>query len=77
MGHKGSGMKILIHLGNHLISEAIGQLLVRNGYDSVVTGTSSKSVNFKPDIVMVDIHTIDQEFLGRFPMPRSSHRHRP
>ncbi|MBP1730838.1 MAG: hypothetical protein H6Q55_1267, partial [Deltaproteobacteria bacterium] len=31
-------MKILIHLGSHLISEAIGQLLVRNGYDNVVAG---------------------------------------
>ena len=60
-------MKILIHLGNHLISEAIGQLLVRNGYDNVVAGNSSKAANFKPDIVMVDIHTIDQQFLSRFP----------
>ncbi len=60
-------MKILIHLGNHLIAEAIAQLLARNGYESVVTGSSARSAGFKPDILMVDIHTIDQQFLSRYP----------
>ncbi len=60
-------MKILIHLGNHLIAEAIAQLLARNGYESVVTGGSARSAGFKPDILMVDIHTIDQQFLSRYP----------
>ena len=60
-------MKILIHLGNHLISEAISQLLGRNGYESIVTGNSPRSAAFKPDILMVDIHTIEQQFLSRYP----------
>jgi LuxR family transcriptional regulator, positive regulator of biofilm formation len=62
-------MKILIHLGNHLISEAISQLLGRNGYESLslVTGDSPRSAAFKPDILMVDIHTIEQQFLSRYP----------
>ena len=56
-------MKILIHLGNHLIAEAISQLLVRNGYDSLVTGNNHQSDTFRPDTVMVDIQTLDQQFL--------------
>ena len=60
-------MKILIHLGNHLISEAISQLLGRNGYESLVTGNSPRSAAFNPDILMVDIHTIEQQFLSRYP----------
>ncbi|HVN22680.1 MAG TPA: response regulator transcription factor [Syntrophorhabdales bacterium] len=60
-------MKILIHLGNHLIAEAISQLLVRNGYESVITSSNSRSTNFKPDTVMVDIQTLDQQFLSQFP----------
>jgi DNA-binding NarL/FixJ family response regulator len=60
-------MKILIHLGNHLISEAISQLLGRNGYESLVTGNSPRSAAFKPDILMVDIHTIEQQFISRYP----------
>jgi DNA-binding NarL/FixJ family response regulator len=60
-------MNILIHLGNHLISEAISQLLVKNGYESVVTGGSPRSAGYKPDILMVDIHTIDQQILARYP----------
>ena len=60
-------MNILIHLGNHLISEAISQLLVKNGYESVVTGNSPRSSGYKPDILMVDIHTIDQQIIARYP----------
>lgn len=60
-------MNILIHLGNHLISEAISQLLVKNGYESVVTGNSPRSSGYNPDILMVDIHTIDQQILSRYP----------
>jgi DNA-binding NarL/FixJ family response regulator len=62
-------MKILIHLGNHLISEAISQLLGRNGYESLslAPGESPRSAAFKPDILMVDIHTIEQQFLSGYP----------
>ena len=30
-------MNIAIHLSNHLVSEAVYQLLVKNGYDHVAT----------------------------------------
>ena len=60
-------MKILIHLGNHLIAEAISQLLIRNGYESVVANSNPKSNAFSPDTVMVDIQTLDQQFLARYP----------
>jgi DNA-binding NarL/FixJ family response regulator len=60
-------MKILIHLGNHLIAEAMSQLLIKNGYDSVVTGNNPRSNTFSPDTVMVDIQTLDQQFLSRYP----------
>lgn len=60
-------MKILIHLGNQLIAEAISQLLVKNGYESLVTGNTSRANAFTPEIVMVDIQTVDQQFLSRYP----------
>ncbi len=60
-------MKILIHLGNHLIAEAISQLLARNGYENVITGSSPRVATYKPEIVMVDIQTLNQQFLSQFP----------
>jgi DNA-binding NarL/FixJ family response regulator len=52
-----------------LISEAISQLLGRNGYESLslAPGESPRSAAFKPDILMVDIHTIEQQFLSGYP----------
>jgi LuxR family transcriptional regulator, positive regulator of biofilm formation len=60
-------MKILIHLGNLLIAEAISQLLIKNGYEALVTDNNPRATAFRPDIVMVDIQTLDQQFLSRYP----------
>ena len=60
-------MKILIHLGSHLIADALSQLLVKNGYESLVTDNNPRSNAFRPDIVMVDIQTLDKQFLLRYP----------
>jgi LuxR family transcriptional regulator, positive regulator of biofilm formation len=64
---QGGTMKILIHLGNHLIAEAISQLLVKNGYESLVADNSPRCTTYNPDTVMVDIQTLDHQFLSRYP----------
>ena len=46
-------MNIVIHLGNHLMAEAIYQLLVKNGYDHVVTSESSPTNGFTPDVLLI------------------------
>ena len=60
-------MNIVIHLGNHLMAEAIYQLLVKNGYDHVVTSESSPTNGFTPDVLLVDITTLRHELLAQYP----------
>jgi DNA-binding NarL/FixJ family response regulator len=58
-------MNIGIHFGNHLMAEAIYQLLVKNGYDHVVTNESSNG--FIPHVLLVDITTLKHDLLARHP----------
>ena len=58
-------MHIGIHFGNHLMAEAIYQLLVNNGYDHVVTGESSNG--FTPHVLLVDSPTLKHGLLARYP----------
>ncbi len=60
-------MNIGIHLSNHLVSEALYQLLVKNGYDHVVTSESSPPNGFTPDVLLVDIATLTQDLLAQHP----------
>ena len=57
-------MHIGIHFGNHLMAEAIYQLLVKNGYDHVVTSESSNG--FTPHVLLVDITTLKHDLLARY-----------
>ena len=60
-------MNIGIHLSNHLVSEAVYQLLVKNGYDHVVTSESPPPNGFTPDVLLVDIATLTQDLLAQYP----------
>jgi LuxR family transcriptional regulator, positive regulator of biofilm formation len=60
-------MNIGIHLSNHLMVEAIYQLLVKNGYDHVVTSENSPINGIIPDVLLVDITTLRQDLLAQHP----------
>jgi DNA-binding NarL/FixJ family response regulator len=60
-------MNILIDLGSHLMSEAIYQLLVKNGYDHVVVGGKPPADGLVPDLLLVDVTTVRDALLSRYP----------
>ncbi len=60
-------MNIVIHFGNHLMAEAVYQLLVKHGYDHVVTSESPPTNGFTPDVLLVDITTLRQDLLAQYP----------
>ena len=47
------------------MSEAVYQLLVKNGYDHVVTSATTNGVT--PDVLLVDITTLTQDLLAQYP----------
>lgn len=67
VSEKEKRMHIGIHLSNHLVAEAVYQLLVKNGYDDVVTSESSPTSGFTPDVLLVDITTLRQDLLAQHP----------
>jgi hypothetical protein len=56
-------MNIGIHLGNHLMAEAIYQLLMKNEYDHVATSESPSTKGLIPGGLLVDITTLRQDLL--------------
>ena len=60
-------MYIGIHLSNHLMAEAIYQLLVKNGYDHVVTSGRPPTNGHTPDVLLVDITTLRSDLLAQYP----------
>ncbi len=60
-------MHIGIHLSNHLIAEAIFQLLAKNGYDHVAVSGKSPRNPFTPDVLLVDSTTLNHDLLVRHP----------
>jgi LuxR family transcriptional regulator, positive regulator of biofilm formation len=60
-------MNILIDLGSHLMSEAIYQLLVKNGYDHVVVSGKSSRNGFTTHVLLVDSTTLSHDLLARYP----------
>jgi LuxR family transcriptional regulator, positive regulator of biofilm formation len=60
-------MNILIHVSNALVSEAIRQLLNRNGYEQVVIEGQGKTNGFAPDLILIDITTIGNDVLKTYP----------
>ena len=60
-------MRILIHIGNTLISEAIKQLLTKNGYNEVVVCGQSDMNGYVPEVVLTDISTINEKLIAGYP----------
>ncbi|HAR94425.1 MAG TPA: hypothetical protein DCR97_00440 [Deltaproteobacteria bacterium] len=60
-------MNILIHLSNYLVSEGINHLLVNNNYKDVMVSGKSLPNGFVPDVILVDITTINQGLFTRYP----------
>jgi len=60
-------MTILIDLGSQLMSEAIYQFLMANGYDNVVVSGKSPADGFTPHVILVDITTVRHTLLSRYP----------
>jgi DNA-binding NarL/FixJ family response regulator len=51
-------MKIVIHLSNDFIAEALSQLLVTNGYDAVVVGGEYRTNGLEPAVLLVDVASV-------------------
>lgn len=60
-------MNILINLSNYLVAEGINHLLVNNNYSDVMVSGKSLPDNFMPDVILVDINTINQAIFSRYP----------
>jgi LuxR family transcriptional regulator, positive regulator of biofilm formation len=60
-------MTILIDLGSQLMSEAIYQFLMANGYDNVVVSGRSPADGFTPHVILVDTTTVRHTLLSRYP----------
>jgi DNA-binding NarL/FixJ family response regulator len=60
-------MTILIDLGSQLMSEAIYQFLMANGYDNVMVSGRSPADGFTPQVILVDITTVRHTLLSRYP----------
>ena len=60
-------MNIGIHFGNHLMAEAIYELLVKDGYDAVATSGKPATNGFTPDILLVDTTTLKHDLLAQYP----------
>ncbi len=58
-------MNILIQLSNHLISDAIGQLITANGYE---VKSGGEHINgFNPHVIVVDVATLKPDLLALYP----------
>ncbi len=60
-------MRILIHIGNTLICEAIRQLLTKNGYEEVVVYGHGSGNGYVPEVVLTDISTISEMLIAGYP----------
>ena len=60
-------MHIAIHLSNHLMAEAIYQLLISNGYDDVAVLGASPPGGRTPQVLLVDPTTLREDLLARYP----------
>ena len=60
-------MTILIDLGSQLMSEAIYQFLMANGYHDVVVSARAPAGGFIPQVILVDITTVNHGLLSQYP----------
>jgi len=60
-------MHIFVDLSNHMIAEAVHQLLVKIGYGHVTTSGKPPANGSSPDMLFVDSATLTHELLTRYP----------
>jgi LuxR family transcriptional regulator, positive regulator of biofilm formation len=60
-------MNIVIHFSNHLMAEAICQLLLQLRDANVVLSGKPPANGFTPDVLLVDITTLRQDLLTQYP----------
>ncbi len=61
-------MNVLVNLCSCLISEGINSLLLSNGYQGVIVMQNQAVPDgFLPDVILVDINTIDRNLFSSFP----------
>ena len=60
-------MHIFVDLSNRMIAEAVYQLLLKMGYGNVATSGKPPANGSIPDMLLVDIATLTQELLTRYP----------
>lgn len=62
-------MYILINMSSCLISEALCDLFKKelNGYQILVANDKNDVYNFKPDIVFVDLNTVNHKLFSKYP----------
>jgi LuxR family transcriptional regulator, positive regulator of biofilm formation len=61
-------MNVLVNLSNYLVSEGINNLLLSSGHHGVVVLQSKPfPENFFPNVVLVDINSINQNVFNRYP----------
>jgi DNA-binding NarL/FixJ family response regulator len=63
-------MNILIDFGSELMSEAIYQLLITNGYDDVIVSGRPFPDNFNPHVILVDVKTVNRAMPSQYPGAR-------
>ena len=62
-------MNIIISLSNNLISEALYDLLKKEGNGDKILAADDKNNadNFRPDVILVDLNNINQKLFSRYP----------
>ncbi len=61
-------MNVMVCLSNNIVSEGINSLLVNNGHHGmVVTNTKPLPGNFVPNVILVDINSINQNVFDAYP----------
>lgn len=61
-------MNVLVNLSNYLVSEGINNLLVNSGHQgAIVIKNGSFPDGFVPNVILVDINSINQSLFARYP----------
>ena len=60
-------MRICVHVTSLLASEALKDFLISKGHDGMIPNECSED---SPEIILVDVNTVDSEFTSRHPGSR-------
>jgi DNA-binding NarL/FixJ family response regulator len=60
-------MRICVHVTSLLASEALKDFLISKGHDGMIPHECAEA---SPEIILVDVNTVDSEFTSRYPNAR-------